>query len=158
MFNVYLAGIIDGLQIDKCHEWRNKIIKTYSDWKNKGNYGDISFLNPLNGESEISKDGLSSNVPSKVILIKDYNAIKNSKLFIVNMETFGVQRPPIGTIMEIAFAYEFRIPIIMITQDEVYRKHPFVSNMVHWYFNNVDEMIEAKAINHFYKSLHSAIL
>jgi hypothetical protein len=156
MFNVYLAGIIDGNHIDNCNEWRNKIIAKYSNWKNAGNYGDISFLNPLNGETEIAKDGLSSNVPSKVILIKDYNAIKSSKLFIVNMETFGVQRPPIGTLMEIAFAYEFRIPIIMIAQEEVYKKHPFVSNMVHWYFDSVDEMLEAKAINQLYKAFHSS--
>ena len=155
MFNVYLAGIIDGKNIEKCHDWRNQIINTYSNWKNtQQNYGDIAFLNPLNGETEISKDGLASNVPPKAILDKDYNAIKNSNLFIVNMETYGVQRPPIGTLMEIAFAYEFRIPIIMITTDNVYHQHPFVSNMVSWYFESVEEMIKEKSINKFYKSCH----
>ncbi|MEM4260870.1 MAG: nucleoside 2-deoxyribosyltransferase [Candidatus Woesearchaeota archaeon] len=154
---VYLAGIIDGTNIDKCKEWRTKIITHYTNWKNTGkNYGDICFLNPLNGEDQISDDGLSSHLPGKAILTKDYNAIKKCDLFIVNMDTFGVARPPIGTIMEIAFAYEFKKPVMMITTEELYKKHPFISNMVDWYFDSVDDMLNQKAINIFYKAWHSA--
>jgi nucleoside 2-deoxyribosyltransferase len=154
---IYLAGIIDGKNIEKCKEWRTQIINHYTNWKNTNqNYGDVCFLNPINGENQISEDGLSSHIPSRAILDKDYNAIKKCDLFIVNMNVFGVNRPPIGTIMEIAFAYEFKKPIIMITQDEIYKKHPFVSNMISWYFNSVDDLLNQKAINIFYKAWHSS--
>ena len=154
---VYLAGLIQGSVIDKCIAWRKQIVTHYSNWKGLGKpYIDLDFLDPCNGETGLSDDGLASDVPKKVILDKDYNAIKKSDLFIANMNNFGVERPLIGTIMEIAFAYSFRIPIIMIAREQVYYEHPFVSNMVSWYFNTVEEMLETKAINQFYKAWNSA--
>jgi nucleoside 2-deoxyribosyltransferase len=154
---VYLAGMIDKKNIDKCREWRHKIIAHYSNWKNSGkNYGTLCFLNPLNGEDKFSKDGLKSNLPPSAIFMKDYNAIKKCDLFIVNMETFNVQRAPIGTISEISLAYEMRKPIFMITTDKTYRRHPFISTMVSWYFTSVDDMLKKKAINIFYKAFNSA--
>jgi len=154
---IYLAGIIDGEKIKNCKAWRKKITLHYTNWKDsKSNYGNICFLDPVNGEENISKDGLTSHVPSKAILIKDYNAIKNCDLVVVNMNTFGVKRPPIGTIMEIAFAFEFKKPIFMITKEKIYKKHSFVSNMVDWYFDSVDDLLEQKAINTFYKAFNSA--
>lgn len=152
---VYLAGIIQGSVIDKCIAWRKKIVEYYSNWKGSGiPYENLYFLDPCNGEKNISADGMKSNIPTKFILDKDYNAIKKCDLFVANMDKFGVERPPIGTIMEVAFAYDFHKPIIMITTEEVYKKHPFVSNMVSWYFETVDEMLEAKAINQLYKSIN----
>ena len=156
---VYLAGIIPGgKELEQAKEWRTKVIQHYSNWKGSGsNYGTLSFLNPLNGEIEtISEDGMTSCVPPKAILTKDYNAIKKCDLFVVNMNTFGVTRPPLGTILEIGMAWEARKVIMMITQDELYKKHPFVSNMVDWYFDSVEDMLEKKAINILYKSFNSA--
>jgi len=154
---VYLAGLIQGSVIDKCIAWRKKIVDHYTNWKDTGKpYEDLIFLDPCNGESQVSDDGLSSNLPKKVILDKDYNAIKKCDLFIGNMDSFGVERPLIGTTMEIAFAYSFHKPIILITNNRVYQEHPFMSQMVSWYFNDVDEMLNAKAINQFYKAWHNA--
>jgi len=155
---VYLAGLIQGSVIDQCIGWRKKVVEHYSNWKNTGKtYGDLEFLDPCNGESDVSKDGLSSNLPKRVILDKDYNAIKKCDLFVGNMDSFGVDRPLLGTTMEIAFAHCFRVPIILITNDRVYKEHPFVSEMVSWYFETVDEMLEEKAINQFYKAWHTAL-
>lgn len=153
---VYLAGIIQGSVIDECIKWRRTVVDHYNNWKGSGiPYNDLYFIDPCNGEKDISDDGMTSNIPTKVILDKDYSAIKKCDLFIANMNKFGVDRPPIGTIMEVAFAYEFHKPIIMITDETVYYKHPFVSNMVSWYFKSVEQMLEAKAINQFYKAFHS---
>jgi len=154
---VYLAGIIDGEKIEKCKFWRHQIINHYSNWKNSGkNYGDICFLNPLNGEDDISKDGMSSNIPPSAIFIKDYNAIRKSDLFIVNMDTYKSKRTNIGTIMEIAFAYEHKIPILMITRDQMHYKHPFVISVVNCYFKSIKELLESRAINVFYKAFHAS--
>jgi nucleoside 2-deoxyribosyltransferase len=154
---VYLAGLIQGSVIDKCIGWRRQVVEHYSNWKGTGKpYRDLEFLDPCNGESNVSKDGLSSNLPKRVILDKDYNAIKKCDLFVGNMDNFGVDRPLLGTTMEIAFAYSFHKPIILITKEKVYREHPFVSQMVSWYFETVEEMLENKAINQFYKSWNSA--
>ena len=154
---IYLAGIIDGEKIIECRIWRQQIIEYYSNWKNSGkNYGDVCFLNPLNGEDSISEDGMNSNIPPSAIFMKDYNAIRKSDLFIVNMDTYGSKRTNIGTIMEIAFAYESKIPILMITTDEMHKKHPFVCSVVNCYFSSVKELLEKKIINTFYKAFNAA--
>jgi nucleoside 2-deoxyribosyltransferase len=148
----YLAGMIHGSVIKECKFWRRKIVEHYMNWKGTGQpYKDLYFLDPCCGEENVSSDGMTSDLPSKTILDKDYNAVKKCDLLVVNMDTFGIKRAPVGTIIETAFAYEFRKPIIMITDEDVYLRHPFVSNMVSWYFKSVDEMLNAKAINHFYK-------
>jgi nucleoside 2-deoxyribosyltransferase len=155
---VYLAGIIDGKKIKQCREWRAKIIDHYKNWKNSGhNYGNLEFLNPLNGEDNISADGFTSNLPPSAILMKDYNAIKMSDLFVANMDVFGVKRYPIGTLMEIAFAYEFRKPIILISKEPIYKKHPFVGTMVNCFVDNVDELLKQKIINTFYKAFNASL-
>ena len=154
---IYLAGIIEGSKIDLCRTWRQELIACYSNWKGSGkNYGTICFLNPLNGEDNFSNDGLSSDFPPAAIFIKDYNAIKKSDLFIVNMDTFGSSRTNIGTLLEIAFAYEARIPVVMITNNEMHKKHPFLSSIVSYYCESVEELINKKVINTFYKAFNSA--
>ncbi|MCK9429010.1 MAG: hypothetical protein M0R17_03230 [Candidatus Omnitrophica bacterium] len=152
---IYLAGIISEKEIDLCRAWRSQIIDHYSNWKNSGkNYGDVCFLNPLNGEDNIS--GLTSNIPPSAIFIKDYNAIRISNLFIVNMDNFGSDRVNVGTILEIAFAYEAKLPILMITTDDMHKQHPFLSTMVNCYFTSVEELLEKKIINTFYKAFNSS--
>jgi nucleoside 2-deoxyribosyltransferase len=150
---IYLAGLIHGSVINECKLWRRTIVNHYNNWKNSGKmYGNISFLDPCNGEEQVSQDGLSSNLPAKVIFDKDYNSVKNCDLLIANMNNFGVSRPLIGTTMEVAFAYEFHKPVILITDQEVYRKHPFFTSIVSWYFNDINEMLNTKAIQLFFKS------
>lgn len=154
---VYMAGLIEYSVIDKCIQWRKQIVDHYSNWKNSGKvYGDICFIDPTNGESGFSNNGTSTLLPSKVILEKDYMAINKCDLFIANMDSFGVTRPLIGTIMEIAFAYTWHKPIIMITTDALYKNHSFVSNMVSWYFESVEDMLDKKAIQQYFKAWHSA--
>lgn len=154
---IYLAGYISGSVIEQCVEWRKKIREIYDNWK--GKRYPICWLDPLNGEnySEVSLDGSNGTIPKNAIVHKDYMCVKNSDLIVANMNTFGQIRPPIGTICELAWAFEFHKPIIMITDDSNYINHPFISYFVSWYVNTVDELIEKKIINQFYKSWSTAI-
>lgn len=153
---VYLAGYIQGSVIEKCVEWRKRIRETYDNWPT-GRYP-ITWLDPLNGEAfnEISPDGLKGVFPPNAIVHKDYNCVKKADLIICNTDTFGQNRPLIGTIYELAWAYEWRKTVIMITQDNVFLQHPFITNTVSWYVSTVDELLKKKIINEFYKSWNSA--
>jgi len=44
----------------------------------------------------------------------------------------------------------------MITNDIVFEQHPFITNTVSWYVKSVEELLEKKIINEFYKAFHSA--
>lgn len=157
MLNCYLAGYIQGSVIEKCVAWRKKIRETYDNWPT-GRYP-INWMDPLNGENfnEISPDGLKGVFPPNAIVHKDYNCVRKADLLIVNTDTFGQDRPLLGTVYELAWAYDWRKPVIMITDNVVWKNHPFVTNTVSWYVKSVEELLEKKIINEFYKSFHSAI-
>ena len=154
--SIYLAGYIQGIVIEKCIAWRKQIRKHYDDWKGAGVPYPITWMDPLNGEEDVSDNGLNSNVPSQAIFTRDYQCVKRADLLVVNTDTFGQDRPLLGTIFELAWAFEHHVPVIMITKEEMYKKHPFLEHNVAWYFENVEELLEKKCINFFYKGWASA--
>lgn len=121
--NVYLAGYISGEKIKECIFWRNKI--------KIGCSQTFNFIDPMDAHSEPEKTidvkGLkASDCSHNDVFYRDYNCVKNSDILVANMDTFGaISRPLTGTIFEIAWAYEWKIPIILIADDENYTEHPF---------------------------------
>jgi nucleoside 2-deoxyribosyltransferase len=155
---IYLAGYIQGKVIEECISWRKKLRQHYDNWKGENKRYPINWIDPLNGENflEISPDGLKGSLPPHTIVHKDYKSIEICDLVIVNMDTFEQQRPLIGTICELAWAWDKHKPIIMITDDHIYKNHPFLEYFTSWYVSSVDELIEKKIINEFYKAWNSA--
>jgi len=158
---VYLCGYISGAVIEQCCNWRKKLINHYDNWLDK--YGKIksypiSWLDPMNGEAfcEISSDGLKGTIPAHAIVHKDYRCIEICDLVVANMDTFGQTRPLIGTICELAWAWDKHKPIIMVTDNYAYKAHPFLEYFTSWIVSSVDELISKKIINKFYKSWNSA--
>jgi hypothetical protein len=149
---IYLCGYIGGPQvIDKCVAWRKQIVDHYNNYH--GQKYPIIFLDPLNGKdfAFLDKNGLKSNVPSHAIIHRDYQCVIRSDLLIANMDTFGESRPLIGSIFEIAWAWEHHIPIIMITNDNIYKEHPFTDYASSHIVSTVDELLERKIINYYFK-------
>jgi hypothetical protein len=91
---VYLAGRIAGNCIDKCLEWRHKIINHYKHYKKdeNGNYLSypISFLDALNSKEADSIDaqGLKSAIPPNLIYDKDKLSVETAHVIVANMEDF----------------------------------------------------------------------
>lgn len=153
MYKIYLVGFISGEHMKECVEWRKKIVMHYRalDW-------DIIFLDPLNGKDleSIDKEGLNSNIPQKAFLHRDYKCVTEADLIIANMNTFGSTRPSIGSIYEMAWAWVLRKPLILITKDSIYKDHPFTKDTYSVVVESVEELIEKKYINYFYKGCVSA--
>ena len=86
---VYLAGRIAGNCIDKCLDWRNKIVNHYSDYKGRGVYP-ISFLDALNSKESDSVDklGLTSAIPPNLIYDKDLMSVRKADVVIAMMEDY----------------------------------------------------------------------
>jgi nucleoside 2-deoxyribosyltransferase len=100
---------------------------------------------------------LKSNIPGNAIVHRDYKCVKSADLLVVNMDTFGEQRPLTGTIYELAWAWVDHKPVIIITDEEKYSEHPFIKDTASIIVSSVDELIEKKYINYFYKGLSSAL-
>ncbi len=159
MFKIYLAGYIQGNKIEECAGWRKRIREHYDDWKGYGERYPINWLDPLNGKNfeSITGDGLKSDTPPNAIIHRDYRSVTSSDLIIVNMDTFGESRPLTGTICELAWAWDKHIPIIMITTEDIYIKHPFLACFASVIVSSVDELLEKKFVNYFFKGDNSAI-
>ena len=155
---IYLAGFIHGAKIEQCIAWRKRIREHYDNWKGKERYP-VCWLDPLNGKdlASITKDGLHSSCPPQAIVHRDYSSVMQADLIVANMDMFGENRVPIGTISELAWAWDHRKPIILIANEKQFIEHPFLKYFASWIVKDVDELLSKKVINYMYKGFHSAL-
>ena len=113
---VYLAGPIGGLTYDGAQAWRNAI----SNLLDEKSDGRIKGYTPLRGKEALGVWGILTTGPyawvsnlatSKAIMARDYNDCRTADLIIADLTH---QKVSIGTVMEIAFAYAHRVPVIGI--------------------------------------------
>jgi len=150
--------------MEQCIAWRKKIREHYHNYK--GQRYPIDFLDPCNGEADqdtnIQNEGLMSNVPSKAIMYRDYvSVVKLADIVVANVDTFGRTRMPLGTVMEIAWAWEHHKPVIVIDsaddKESSWALHPMFSTATAFRVKSVDELIEKKWLQFFYKGWNTAI-
>jgi len=111
---VYLAGPIGGLTYDDAQAWRTEISKLLDEKSD----GRIKGYSPLRGKEVLRNHGplstlgygaYSTLARPAAIMARDYNDCRTADLIIANLISQNVS---IGTVMEIAFAYAHRVPVI----------------------------------------------
>jgi nucleoside 2-deoxyribosyltransferase len=81
--------------------------------------------------------GLFMSDPS-AILGRDFNDCVNSDVVLVNV--LGITTPSLGTAMEIAWAYDRHIPIVLVAEeDNPHRKHPLINAACQFKTDDLDE-------------------
>ena len=138
-FNIYLAG---GMQkfgkedFDECNYWRLHIKKQLQ----------LELCN-LNKRTNVCNpndyysfaDAEPQYSTHREIMEFDLNKVRNSDLLIANFN----DPKSLGTMSEIAIAYEHRIPVIGLVSDELYPSlHPWQKEMCNKIFGNIDELID----------------
>jgi len=157
MFKCYLAGYINEKKLEECYAWRKQVREYYDGWKGKERYP-IEWLDPMNGEiGTITKEGLACKLPGKALVHRDYNSVKVADLIIANLDTFGETRPLTGTIYELAWAWSMEKPVIVITDEDNYKFHPFIVDTASIIVPTVEKMLESKIVNYFFKGKVNAI-
>ena len=171
---VYLAGYMSGEKLKETTEWRIKIREHYRKWEKKTktiktvfglkdiNDGykafPIACLDPYNGKefATIDKKGLKSHIPANAIIMGDYLSVSKADIIVANMDTFGASRPSVGTQWEMAWAWQLKKPIVLISDNENYIHHPFTGQSS-WIVKDVDELLEKKVLETFYRRMAGAI-
>jgi hypothetical protein len=181
---VYLAGYMSGEKLRQCTEWRKRVRDHYRKWEKrwftkfelaeyKGDMGyvekdkyewlayPIAFLDPFNGKEidSIDKKGLTSNIPPHAIIHGDFLSVQKADVIVANMDTFGADRPMIGTHWELAWAWMMKKPIVLIAppeKKEVYQKHPFTSQ-ASWIVESAYELTKEGVLETFYRRMAGAI-
>ena len=72
------------------------------------------------------------------------------------MNTFGETRTPTGTLCELAITGYLHKPLIVITDDRNYYEHPWIKDFASMIVSSVDELLEKKYIDYFYKGTVTA--
>ena len=121
-FKVYLAGPISGHNYDGVTGWREEVKQALSNYN-------IAGYSPMRGKAYLSKedeiaDSYSDHTMSSIngINVRDFNDTKTADAILVNFLGCG-NRVSIGTVMEIAWARAFQIPIVIIMEEDNIHRH-----------------------------------
>lgn len=137
---VYLAGLISTDHPESL-AWRPDVeFLLKANWK-------LDSLSPLRGKDMTKSEDGGISTPdqgSKSIIIRDYNDIERADIMLVNLNTWGSTRPLVGTLMELAWAWQMKMPVVAVCDkgDVLMRQHPFINECVSHYCETMEEAIE----------------
>jgi len=129
MQTVYLAGLIN-TQVPASLTWRTRATGALR--------GHFHVLSPLRGKEDleqVSADGgiTCPGLTSKDIILRDFNDVCNADILLVCLDDFGGDRPLVGTLFELAWAWYFNKTVVAFGDGALYR-HPFVQEAIcHWF-------------------------
>lgn len=141
---VYLGGPISGLKFDDAENWRTEAKAKLKEYNIDG-YSPLRKKEILRSRGTIEGSyDLSPLATARGIMTRDSNDVKTSDAVIVNL--LGAERVSIGTVMELAFCYKDRIPVVMICEeDNIHWVHPFVQESVGYRVDTLDEAVDVVA-------------
>lgn len=137
MYHVYLAGPITGLSYGEATGWRYEASEAL--------LPEIIPLSPLRCKDYLQGEGVLAdqyhglNVLSsqRGIVARDYNDVRRSDAILVNM--LGATRVSIGTVMEIAWAKSFSVPVILVMEEENVHNHAMLRECVDFWVKSIEE-------------------
>lgn len=109
-------------------------------WRTKA-YDELSVFfdinSPLRGKDELYQDNtfiatqgmMATASSSRSIILRDYNDVVGADIILVNLQQYG-NRPLQGTLFELAWAYDHKIPVVAFGASEQLRQHPFIVESV----------------------------
>lgn len=135
---VYLSGPMAGLTYEEGTQWRDYV-------KDKL-HGIANCLSPYRGKDFLKGSKIENvtygNVMAtpKAITTRDYWDTVNADVVVVNLtehKNFST-----GTVMEIAWAWGARVPVVaVIPQESEYFKHPILTQCCAYIVQDLDEAI-----------------
>lgn len=139
---IYLSGSMTGLTLKEQLQWRNKIANALEDigitcYNPPAHFSDAYVDNDLTNASGYKSD--------REVMEYDLWQLRNSDLVVVNFDVGNTQS--LGTMAEIAIAYDHRIPILGICKDTS-KLHPWQRDMCARIFES-DSMLLLYLCNHY---------
>lgn len=143
---VYLAGPITGLTYDGAAEWREEFAAALSDVGLTA-YSPMRAKQYLRAVGEIDSGGSTSTYKElhplsdqAGIVARDRNDVRTADLVFVNL--LGAERVSIGTVMEIAWADAYRVPVVAAIDPGGIHDHAFIRGMVGFIAHDLETAME----------------
>lgn len=124
MYRVYLAGPITGCTYEGCTSWRE--FAKYALAKN-----DIVGLDPMRAKDYLANEKCISNdydTPlscARGIMTRDHWDCIRSDVVLVNL--IGATKVSIGTIMEVAWAWDNDVPVVLVMEENNIHSHAMLN-------------------------------
>jgi len=133
---VYLAGPIGGLTWDEATQWREHA-------SNLLNNDDIKCLSPLrdfdDGRSlrsshhvvdggRLTNEGKDTALPFIDLFRRDYQDARSADFILFNF--LGAKKQSVGTVCELAWAYAWVTPLVVVIDNENINHNPFLAPMM----------------------------
>lgn len=134
--SIYMAGPISGLTYGESEAWRDEFT-SYFEGTN------IRCLSPLRAKTYLHDAGVLEQSYShplstdRGIMMRDHWDCQRSTLIVCNL--IGVERVSIGTVMEIAWAYAYGKPLIMMMDEKSSHDHPMIREAINFRAATVEE-------------------
>ena len=140
-FTVYLAGPIRGLTHEEASGWRLDVIEKLKD-------AGIKCLSPMRNKELIKDAGRITDsyenlkgYSSHDLFNRDKFDIMCSDIILFNLLNKKVTI--IGSLFELAWGHLLgKYCIVVVSDDSIYAKHPFIKESASIMFNNLDEAVD----------------
>jgi nucleoside 2-deoxyribosyltransferase len=140
MKSVYLAGPITGCTYQGCTDWRKKAIERLKEF-------DIEGLDPMRAKSYLEafvEMGNEYNHPlssARGIMTRDHWDCTRCDIVLVNF--IGAKTVSIGTVMEVAWAWDNQIPVVMAIEESGNpHHHAMINEATGFRVQTLEEAIE----------------
>jgi nucleoside 2-deoxyribosyltransferase len=147
---VYLAGGIAGLAGKDATNWRLEACQRLYDCE-------VETLDPMRAKQALANQARISlnfhdyagNGPfftSRGIMTRDFNDVKRCDALLVNL--LGLEKPSLGTIMELAWAYALQKPAVVAIEKtgNPHDNHPMIHEAMPFRVETLDEAIFSVAV------------
>lgn len=147
---VYLAGGIAGLPGADATNWRKHAAAVLAD-------SDVETLDPMRAKQALGAQARISTdfrdyaergafFTSRGIMTRDFNDVKRCDALLVNL--LGLEKPSLGTIMELAWAYALQKPAVVAIEatGNPHDGHPMIHEATPFRVTTLDEAIDAVAV------------
>jgi nucleoside 2-deoxyribosyltransferase len=140
MKRVYLVGVIS--EDPKSHEWRREAKNLLKDKFEVDDPTSSKFDRETLKESEGDAEKMHRIVAehqAEILLPKSLQAVEKADIILINLDLQAKDRPMIGSIMELAWAFLLHKTVIAIKGESYYSKHPMILGSVHAWAKDVQE-------------------
>lgn len=137
---VYLVGVIS--EDTRSRDWRREASKLLKDKFEVDDPTRFKFDREVLKGSEGDPEKMHKLVEehqAEILLPKSFQSVARSDIILVNLAIEAIDRPMIGSIMEIAWAYGMHKTIIAIRGESFYSRHPIIKGCVHAWAETVEE-------------------
>ena len=139
---VYLVGVIS--EDSATHQWRKEAAKKLGenfivDDPTSSKF-DKETLKEAAGDADKIHDLVDVH-QSEILLPKSFQSVQKADIILANLSIEAKDRPMVGSIMEIAWAYSTHKTVIAIKGTSYYSRHPMIKGSVHAWAESLDEAI-----------------